>query len=102
MNPTSGSGQGGVGYSIPANSGAARSTTLTVAGMAVTVEQDASSSNCTYTLSATSSPLISGVGGVGSVAVTVAGTGCAAWNVATPAVSWVHVAGESGSTPAAR
>jgi uncharacterized protein (TIGR03437 family) len=95
LSPTSGSGGGGVGYSIAANTGAARSTTITVAGVAVTVEQDAS---CTYTLSATSSPLISGVGGVGSVAVTVAGTNCAAWNVATPSVSWVHVAGGSGST----
>src|SRR5271157_2266529 len=97
LNPTSGSGSGGVGYSIAANTGAARSTTITVAGTAVTVEQD-SSSSCTYTLSSTSSPLIPGIGGVGSVAVTVAGTSCPAWTVATPAVSWVHVAGGSGST----
>ena len=34
---------------------------------------------------------------MGSVAVTVAGAGCAAWSVATPPVSWVHVAGGSGS-----
>jgi uncharacterized protein (TIGR03437 family) len=93
LNPTSGSGSGGVGYSIAANTGAARSTTVTVAGTAVTVEQDAS-----YTLSSTSSPLIPGIGGVGSLAVTVAGTSCAAWKVAAPAVSWVHVAGGSGST----
>jgi uncharacterized protein (TIGR03437 family) len=95
LSPLSGSGSGGVGYSISANTGAARSTTITVAGTAVTVSQDAS---CTYTLSATSSPLIPGVGGVGTVAVTVAGTSCAAWNVAAPSVSWVHVAGGSGST----
>ena len=86
-----------MGYSIPANTGAARNTTITVAGTAVTVEQDASAS-CTYVLSATSSPLISGVGGVGSVTVTMTGTGCAVWKVAAPPVSWVHVAGGSGST----
>jgi len=97
LNPVSGSGAGAVGYSIAANTGATRSTTLTVAGTAVTVSQDASPS-CTYTLSAASSPLISGVGGAGSVAVTLAGTGCGAWNVAPPSVSWVHVAGGSGST----
>jgi uncharacterized protein (TIGR03437 family) len=97
LSPVSGSGGGGVGYSITANTGAARNATITVAGVAVTVLQDASSS-CTYTLSATSSPLISGVGGVGTVGVTVAGTGCAAWSVATPTVSWVHVAGGKGST----
>jgi uncharacterized protein (TIGR03437 family) len=97
LNPTSGSGPGGVGYSITANTGAARNTTITVAGVAVTVLQAAAPS-CAYTLSATSSPLISGVGGVGTVRVTVAGTGCAAWSVATPSVSWVHVAGGSGST----
>jgi uncharacterized protein (TIGR03437 family) len=90
----SGSGPGGVGYSITANTGAARSTTITVAGVSVAVSQDAA---CTYTLSATTSPLIPGVGGVGSVAVTVAGTSCS-WNVATPSVSWVHVAGGSSST----
>jgi len=97
LNPTSGSGAGAVGYSIPANTGAARTATITVAGVAVAVTQDAAS-NCTYTLSATSSPLISGVGGVGTVTVTVAGTGCAAWNVATPPVSWVHVSAGRGST----
>jgi uncharacterized protein (TIGR03437 family) len=96
LNPTSGSGGGAVGYSIAANTGAARSTTLTVAGTAVTVEQDAAAS-C-YTLGGTSSPLISGIGGVGTVAVTVTGTGCAAWSVAAPSVNWVHVANGSGST----
>jgi hypothetical protein len=40
LNPASGSGSGGVGYSIAANTGAARSTTITVVGTAVTVEQD--------------------------------------------------------------
>ena len=97
LSPTSGSGGGAVGYAISANTGAARNTTITVAGTAVTVEQ-AAGSNCTYILSATSSPQISGVGGVGSVAVTVAGTACAAWSVATPSVNWVHVAGGGGST----
>ncbi|MGD0771569.1 MAG: BACON domain-containing carbohydrate-binding protein [Candidatus Solibacter sp.] len=97
LSPTSGSGAGGVGYAITANTGAARNTTVTVAGVSVTVSQDASAS-CTYTLSATTSPLISGVGGVGSVAVTVAGTSCAAWKVATPSVSWVHVAGTGSNS----
>jgi hypothetical protein len=96
LNPVSGSGSGAVGYSIAANTGAARNTTITVAGVAVTVSQDASVS-CTYTLSATSSLPISGVGGVETVGVTVTGTGCPAWSVAAPPVSWVHVPAASGS-----
>ena len=97
LNPTSGSGGGAVGYAISANTAVARSTTLTVAGAAVTVSQDAGS-NCTYILSSTSSPQISGVGGVGSVSVTVVGTSCSAWSVAAPSANWVHVAAGSGST----
>src|SRR5208337_4453138 len=79
LTAASGSGPGGVGYTIAANTGAARNTTLTIASVSVTVEQDAS---CTYTLSATSSPVLSGIGGVGTVIVTVSGSACPAWTVA--------------------
>ncbi len=100
LNPTSGSGNGAVGYSIPVNSGPARNTTIVVAGTAVTVEQDAGSP-CTYTLGATSQAM-AGTGGAGAVTVTVSGSNCTAWTIGTPSVSWLHVTSTgSASTGAA-
>ena len=96
LNPTSGTGSGAVGYSIAANTGAARNTSLTVAGVPVTVEEDAAST-CTYVLGSTSDQ-VTGVGGSGAVTVTVTGSGCPAWNVSTPSVSWLHVTSATSQT----
>ena len=68
----SGSGNGSVGYAVAANTGAARSATLTVGGKTVTVTQAALS--CNYTFAPTSASLAAAAGS-SSVAVTVP-TGC--------------------------
>lgn len=96
VSPGSGTGGGAAGYSIQANAGQARSTSLVVAGTMVTVEQDAAS-NCKYSLSSTSQE-ISGAGGSSATTVTVTGTSCPAWTISTPSVSWVHVTSATNQT----
>jgi hypothetical protein len=91
----SGAGSGSVGFTVAANSGAARSGTMTIASQTFTVNQAAAATPaCTYSLSAGSASL-SALGGPGSVGVT-APAGCA-WTAATGA-SWITVtSGASGS-----
>ncbi len=67
-----GSGNGAVTFSVAANTGAARSGTITVAGQTFTVTQ---ASGCTYSLSPTSANLLSGAT-TGSITAT-SGLGCA-------------------------
>jgi uncharacterized protein (TIGR03437 family) len=95
LNPASGTGQGAVGYSIAANTGPARNATLTVATVPVTVAQDAASS-CAYALSS-SSQLIAGISGIGTVTVTATGSNCS-WTVSDPTVNWLHVTSPSSFT----
>jgi subtilisin family serine protease len=79
----SGTGNGAVSYSVAANTGAARSGTLTIAGQSFTVSQ---ASGCTYALSAMSTNMpVSG--GTGSIGVT-AGNGCS-WT-AVSSNNWLH------------
>ena len=91
----SGIGSGSVGFTVAANTGAARGGTMTIAGQTFTVNQAAPATpTCTYTLSAGSASL-SALGGPGSVGVT-APAGCA-WTAATSA-SWFSVtSGASGN-----
>lgn len=91
---TNGSGNGVVNYSVAANTGAARSGTLTIAGQTFTVTQAANSS-CTYTL-APSSQSFSNSGGSGNVNVTTS-AGCA-WTASTNA-AWISLqtGSESGN-----
>ena len=98
----SGSGNGSVGYVIAANTGAARSATLTIGGRTVTVSQAAAptappvspASSCTYAVSPTSVSAAAGAGS-GSAAVT-APTGCT-WTASSNA-SWLTVtSGTSGA-----
>lgn len=87
----SGAGNGRVDFALAANTGPARSGTLTVATRTVTINQD---SGCTYTLGATSytSPT---AGGPSAVTVSAA-AGCT-WT-AVSQVPWITVtAGASGS-----
>lgn len=87
----SGAGSGRVDFALAANTGPARTGTLTVATKTVTVNQD---SGCTYTLGATSFAAPTG-GGPGSVTVS-AGAGCT-WT-AVSQVPWITVtSGASGS-----
>jgi len=90
----SGNGNGSVGFSIAANTGAARSGTLTVAGQTFTVNQAAPPPSCNYVV-APLSQTIDRTGGVGTVGVTVA-TGCA-WTASSNA-SWIVITnGASGN-----
>jgi hypothetical protein len=69
----SGTGNGSVGFSVAANSGAARSGTLTIAGQTFTVNQAAFVAPCTYSISP-GNQNVPALGGTGTVTVT-AGTG---------------------------
>jgi uncharacterized delta-60 repeat protein len=84
----SGSGKGTVGYAVAANSGPARTGTLTIAGQTFTIEQ-AATATCTYSIAPTSVN-IAPDGGSGTVSVT-AGAGCA-WT-ATSNVPWATITG---------
>jgi hypothetical protein len=91
-------GSGGVTYSVAANSGAARSTFIVIAGVAHVVSQSAGVV-CAATLSSTSGPTFAVAGGSASVNVTIP-AGCS-WTV-TGAPAWITVtsplpAGGSGS-----
>jgi BACON domain-containing protein len=77
------SGNGGLTYSVAANSDPARSGTLTVAGQTVTIDQVTTS--CSYTVSPTSRSFDS-TGGSGSIGITTL-NGCP-WTVTSDS-SWI-------------
>ncbi len=90
----SGSGNGGVGYSVAVNStAAARSGTLTIGGQAFTVQQSAGSA-CSYALSSTNA-FLGAAGGAGGITVT-APPGCV-WTVVSDAAWLTVTSGSSGS-----
>jgi bacillolysin len=87
----SGSGSGVVGYTVDANTGIARTGSITIAGLTFTVDQ---ASGCTWTLDPTGASYGS-AGGSGNVGVT-AGTGCA-WTAASND-TWITVTGGSSGS----
>ena len=90
---TGGTGNGSVPYSVAANTGSARTGTLTVAGLTYTVNQAALS--CSYTVSPTSQAMPVG-GGPGLTDVT-APAGCA-WTAVSNNTGWLTVtSGASGN-----
>ena len=87
----SGSGGGGVAYSVAGTTGPSRSGTIEIAGRTFTVNQ---ASGCTFTIAPESADFRR-EGGTGTVTVTTA-DGCA-WSVARD-VSWISViSGADGS-----
>ncbi len=89
--PASSKGAGGATLTVAANLGAARQATISVAGIAVTVTQDAA---CTYTLDPPSAnfPLAGG-----SAVVNVAtGSGCP-WS-ASSTLAWMTVTGSASGS----
>jgi hypothetical protein len=88
----SGTGNGTVSYSVAANSGGARSGTLTIGGQTFTVNQDGF--NCSYSISPTQKSFASS-GGAGSVAVTASPT--CSWT-ATSGAGWITVTGGASGT----
>ncbi len=90
----SGAGSGSVGFSVAANTGAARSGALTIAGQTFTVNQAAFVAPCTFSISPTSQSAPA-AGGTGTVTVTTT-TGCA-WT-ATSNATWLTItSGASGT-----
>jgi hypothetical protein len=86
-----GTGNGTVGFSAAANTGAARTGTLTIANRTFTVEQ---AEACTYSINPTQHGL---PGSGGTVDVTVTATGGCSWT-ATSNVPWISVtSGGSGT-----
>jgi len=90
-----GTGNGAVNFSVIANTGAARSGTLTIAGRTYTVNQAAAPPPCTYSLSATSANVAATVNS-GSVNVTASATTCA-WTAASN-VNWVTISSGANGT----
>jgi hypothetical protein len=90
----SGTGGGPVGFSVAANTGAARSGTVTIAGQTFTVNQAAFVPACIYSLSSTSQS-VPAAGGTGTVTVTTA-TGCT-WTASSNAPWLTVTSGASGS-----
>ncbi len=90
-NGATGNGSGAVDAAFAANTGPARSGTLTVATRTVTVSQD---SGCTYTLSAPAYTALT-AGGPGSVNI-MAGAGCA-WTAASQA-AWITITSGTAGT----
>jgi hypothetical protein len=89
----SGTGNGSVGFSVAANSGAQRTGTMTIAGQTFTVTQDATA-GCSYSINPTSTS-IAASGGTGSVGVTTT-AGCA-WTAVSNA-AWITVTSGSSGT----
>jgi hypothetical protein len=88
---SSGNGNGNIAFTIAANTGPARTGTLTIGGQTFTVNQ---ANGCTYTLSSMSASFTN-LGGTGSVMVTTA-AGCT-WT-AVSNVPWITVtSGLSGN-----
>ena len=88
----SGTGNGTVGYSVAANTGSARSGTMTIAGKTFTVNQV--SASCTYSINPTGASIASG-GGIGSFSIT-SGSGCT-WTTASND-TWIAItSGGSGN-----
>jgi hypothetical protein len=89
----SGTGSGSVSFSVAANTGAARTGTLTIAGQTLTVTQQAVA--CSYSVSPTSQSAPAGGDAGTSIKVTTV-SGCA-WTAASN-TSWITVtSGASGS-----
>jgi uncharacterized protein (TIGR03437 family) len=79
-------GSGSWSFTIDANTGPQRQTTLKVADKSVTIVQLAGTAGCTYLLTATSnSTPIPGLGGSGQATVTVGGSGVCSFSVPSTA-----------------
>jgi all-beta uncharacterized protein/BACON domain-containing protein len=90
---TNGSGNASVAFSASANTGAARSGTLTVAGQTVTVSQP--SASCSYSTNPSTIP-VAAAGSAGS-SVSVTASAACAWTAASN-VSWISIASGSSGT----
>ena len=90
----SGAGNGSVGLSIAANTGAARSGTVTIAGQTFTVNQAAVAAPCTFVI-APASQTVPALGGTGTVTVTT--TSACAWTASSNA-PWLTITSGAAGT----
>ena len=90
----SGTGNGSVGLSIAANTGAARSGTVTIAGQTFTVNQAAFVAPCTYSIDPTSQS-VPVLGGTGTVTVTT--TSACTWTASSNA-PWLTITSGAAGT----
>jgi Putative binding domain, N-terminal/Viral BACON domain len=90
---SSGSGNGQVPFSVAANSGPARQSTLSIGGQTVTVMQAA---GCTYTVTPPSQD-VAAAGGTATASISTT-AGCP-WSAASSA-DWITVGTASGNGPA--
>lgn len=91
---SSGTGSGVVSYSVAANSGAARSGSITIGDQTFVVNQDAVGGSCAFSISPTSQ-LFGGGGGTGAISVTTQ-VGCD-WTASTTE-TWITInSGSSGT-----
>jgi len=88
----SGTGNGSVGLSVAANTGAARMGTVAIAGETFTVNQAAFVAPCSYSIAPTSQS-VPVLGGTGTVTVTT--TSACAWTASSNA-PWLSIT--SGAT----
>lgn len=95
VSPSSGTGSGSVTYTAIANTGAARSGTVTAGGQTFTVSQAAA--DCVFTLNP-SAVSISAAGGSGSFGVDASNSACV-WTATSndPWITGVEVGGTGGS-----
>ncbi len=84
----SGSGNGDVSIATTANSGPARSGTLTIAGKTVTVNQAATAAPCAYSVTPTTVSM-NAAGGAGTPISVSTGSGCT-WT-ATTSAGWITI-----------
>lgn len=92
---TSGTGNGVVEYTVAANTGAARTGTVSIGGQTLTVNQAAAPPPCTWTIAPPSQD-VPDTGGSVTTAVTASASTCA-WT-AVPNADWIAIAsGGSGS-----
>ena len=95
-----GASNGSVSFTVAANTGAARTGTMTIAGQTFTVNQAAAPPpppppSCTYTIAPTSES-IAAAGGAGTAIAVTTGATCA-WTAVSNAPSWITItAGAAG------
>ena len=91
----SGSGNGKVAFNVAANTGSARSGTLTIGGNTFTVSQAAQQAACAYSISPATQSM-SSAGGTGTSIAVSTTAGCA-WTAASNAGWLTIISGSSGT-----
>jgi hypothetical protein len=95
VNGASGTGNGTVNLSVAANTGSARTGTVTIGGQTLTINQGAAPPPCTFTI-APASQAVPSTGGPATVTITASAPTCA-WTAA-PNVPWITFSSATSGT----